>query len=93
MMSIKILTLLFIELDTDNGVIVLTDLMGGTSFNRMMMKATIDSKLKVVAGINMPFVIEVLTNRSNLKDIDSFIKDTVTTSKESIIFGNELIAQ
>lgn len=79
------------NLDTDDGVIVLADLMGGTPFNRAMLKASENSNLKVIAGINMPFVLEILNNRSQNENIDSLIEETITTSREMLVFGNKLL--
>lgn len=81
------------KLNTDSGVIVLADLMGGTPFNRMMVRAASNPSIKVIAGVNMPLVIELLTSRDNNKHIESFIKDIITNSKEGIVFGNELLAR
>lgn len=82
----------FSELDRDSGVIVLTDLMGGTPFNRIMLKASTDPTIKVIAGVNMPLIIEILNGRRNSANIDHLIKDIIEGSKESIVFGNELLA-
>lgn len=79
------------NLDTDDGVIILADLMGGTPFNRVMLKASESPGIKVVAGINMPFVMEVLNNRSKNDHLDAFIEDTISMSKEMMVFGNKLL--
>jgi len=79
------------QLDTDNGVIILTDLMGGTPFNRSMVKAAENSSIRVIAGVNMPLVIELLNQRTSCIALDTLVQDIIQSSREMIVFGNKLI--
>ncbi len=79
------------NLDTEDGVIVLADLMGGTPFNRMMLQASENPDIKVVAGVNMPLVMEILNNRSKISDLDSFIEENISMSREMMVLGNKLL--
>ena len=63
------------------GIIVLTDIMGGSPFN-VAVKLK-DKFLDIITGVNIPVILELNMVRENLKtrqDIDSFVK----RSKDSI---------
>lgn len=79
------------NLDIEDGVIVLADLMGGTPFNRMMLQASENPDIKVVAGVNMPLVMEILNNRSKISNLDSFIEENISMSREMMVLGNKLL--
>lgn len=53
------------EVDTGDGVIVLTDMFGGTPSN-LAIAAMGRGKLEVVAGINLPMMIKLATVRQEL---------------------------
>jgi PTS system N-acetylgalactosamine-specific IIA component len=50
--------------ERNDGVIVFCDLMGGTPFNQAMMKMQTAPGVEVVAGTNLPMLLEVLTTRT-----------------------------
>lgn len=81
------------SLNKEEGILVLTDLLGGSPFNRAMLKSTEEPLMKVIAGVNMPLVIELLSLRDSKKPIDDLIKEVIKNSKESIVFGNEMFEQ
>lgn len=53
-------------LDTSKGLIIFTDIVGGTPTN-LASELLIREDTLVVAGVNLPILLEILTNRS--KDI------------------------
>src|SRR3990170_8257780 len=50
------------ELDAGDGVLILTDIYGGTPSN-MASKLLVPGKIEAVAGVNLPMLIRVLTYR------------------------------
>jgi PTS system ascorbate-specific IIA component len=50
------------ELDADDGVLILTDMYGGTPSN-MAAKLVSPGKVEAVAGVSLPMLIRVLTYR------------------------------
>ena len=55
---------------SDNGVIVLTDMFGGTPSNLAL--SVMDTKnIEVIAGVNLPMLIKMMSLRKNLpmKDV------------------------
>lgn len=54
----KIRTMIEEQLKYCDGVIVLTDLLGGTPFNQVMMVAATHDNVEVLSGTNLPMIIE-----------------------------------
>lgn len=69
--------------ETD-GIIFLTDLQGGTPFNVCVMISQKLDNSKVLAGTNLPLLIEVLMNRK-LEKIQDILDIGISTGKNSII--------
>jgi mannose PTS system EIIA component len=53
-------------LDTGDGVIILTDMFGGTPSN-ISLSFLKENKIEVLTGVNLPMVIAIIQNRSTLK--------------------------
>jgi len=51
--------------DGDGGALVLADLLGGSPANAVGLLALRDPALHVVSGLNLPMVLEVLTNTAD----------------------------
>jgi mannose PTS system EIIA component len=58
------------EVDTGSGVIVLTDLFGGTPSN-MAISLMETGKVEVIAGINLPMLIRLETARQRMSVVDA----------------------
>lgn len=50
----------------NGGVVVFCDLMGGTPFNQAMIAAAERSGVEVVAGTNLPMLLECLSSRDGM---------------------------
>ena len=74
------------EVDKGEGVIILADLCGGTPCNRSAY--TCSSTVKVVAGMNLPLLMEILGARMfGEVDVDTIIQ----TAKDGIVNYNTLL--
>jgi PTS system mannose-specific IIA component len=64
------------SVDKGRGVVVLTDMFGGTPSN-ISLSLLEDRKLEVVSGFNLPMVLKVATCRGGrtLDDVAEFIRD------------------
>lgn len=62
--------------DSGNGVLVLTDMFGGTPSN-MSLSFVEGSGVEVVTGLNLPMLIKLatLTEEKELEDLAAFVKD------------------
>ena len=69
------------SLDYDH-VIVLTDLAGGTPFNRSVMSLSDKGNVGFLAGANFAMLYQALS--SDTENLDEFIEEVLETSKESI---------
>lgn len=64
------------KLDQGNGVLIMTDLFGGTPSN-ISLSFMKDGKVEVVTGVNLPMMLKLADVREtmNLKEFACFIKD------------------
>lgn len=69
------------SLKYDN-IVVLTDLAGGTPFNRSVMSLSDKENIGFLAGANFAMAYQALS--SDTKDLDEYIKEILETSRESI---------
>ena len=67
-----------------DGVIFLTDLAGGTPFKTCVLMSQDIKNSRVLAGTNLPLLIEILMNRE-LEDVDAIVNNGISTGRDSII--------
>ena len=67
---------------TDEGVLVLADLQGGTPCNGAFMMLD-KLKLSIVSGVNLPMLLEVLCNR-NGRSLEDLTDIAIQSGKEGI---------
>jgi len=70
------------ELDAGDGVLVLTDIYGGTPSN-MASKLLIPGKVDAVAGVNLPMLIRVLTYRD--RDLPTIVTKAISGGCEGVL--------
>ncbi|KJY54536.1 PTS Man IIA [Lactobacillus kullabergensis] len=70
-------------------VIILTDMLGG-SVNKEALNLIKDYDCKVVSGINLSLVLELVMNTDN-KISDETIKTAVDQARNQIVFINDLL--
>ncbi|WP_300365168.1 PTS sugar transporter subunit IIA [Brachyspira sp.] len=78
------------KLGDDDELIIFTDIFGG-SVNNESMKYINDRRVRLISGVNVPLILEILSNSSN-KDlsIDTIIREAISEAKEAIVFCNDL---
>lgn len=76
------------QLNVD-GIIILTDLFGGSVNNHIMKILANDCRIHLITGINLPLVLSLITNVKG-NNIENEIKKAITESKNGIIYCNEL---
>lgn len=69
----------------DREVLILADLFGGSPFNRALCEAAGDEKIEVIAGVNLPMIIEAIMNKAS--KLDEAVLNIVESGKGSIIQG------
>jgi mannose PTS system EIIA component len=77
------------KLDQGQGVLVLTDIFGGTPSN-ISLSFLKEGKLEVVTGVNLPMLLKISDSREtmNLKD---FASNITTYGKKNIYLASELL--
>ncbi len=86
--QIKVKTVLD-RLDNDQGVLILTDILGGTPFN-VAMAFRDPGRIEIVAGVNLPMVVRLgcLVNQEMpLSELTKWIRDK---GRSSICSSNDL---
>jgi N-acetylgalactosamine PTS system EIIA component len=72
------------SVDQNLGIVILTDILGGTPFNQSMMLALNRSDVKVITGVNLMMLIEAVLSRDIVSNLDEFASRIIRTAKESI---------
>ena len=70
------------ELDAGDGVLILSDMYGGTPSN-MAAKLVIPGKVEAVAGVNLPMLIRVLTYRD--RDLQTIVTKAISGGCEGVM--------
>jgi PTS system mannose-specific IIA component len=76
------------ELDDGKGVVILTDILGGTSTN-VSLSFLKDEEVEVVTGVNMPMLLTLLSYRKgrSLREMGKLVKKS---GRRSIILAKEV---
>lgn len=53
------------KMDNDKSIVIIVDLMGGTPANVATLKASMDSRISVITGMNLGMVLESFLGLSN----------------------------
>ncbi len=76
------------EVDEGDGIVILTDILGGTPTN-LSMAFLRDERVEVVTGVNVPMLLTLLSYRKgrSLKEICSLVKKS---GRRSIILAKDV---
>ena len=66
------------------GVIIFTDLMGGTPFNTAAQLGRDKENVRILAGTNLPMLVEVVMSRKFMDDLDGLVDSRLQTGKEQV---------
>ena len=65
-----------------NGAIAFCDLLGGTPFNQtMILSAEMGANVEVVAGVNLPLLLEVVAERTEASTVDELLAPALEAGK------------
>jgi mannose PTS system EIIA component len=73
------------------GVLILTDLFGGTPTN-LSLSFLEEGKVEVVTGLNLPMVIKAINSRED-QDLRTLAKSAAEAGKESIFLAGDVLRQ
>ncbi|MGK9468621.1 PTS mannose transporter subunit IIAB [Pantoea agglomerans] len=72
------------ELDTTQGVLFLVDTWGGSPFNAASRIVVDKPQYEVIAGVNIPMLVETLMARDDNPDFDELVAVAVETGREGV---------
>jgi PTS system mannose-specific IIA component len=67
----------------DTALLVFVDLQGGTPWNAVL--GVNDPRVRLVTGVNLPMLLEVLCLRDNCDDIEQLVACALETARLSVI--------
>ena len=70
------------DLDEGSGVLILSDMFGGTPSN-LASKLVVPGKIEAVAGVSLPMLIRVLTYRD--RDLQTIVTKAISGGCEGVI--------
>jgi len=77
------------KVTSDNGVIILTDMFGGTPSN-LSYSFLEEGKIEVISGVNLPILLKAVTARSKM-DMESLTLSLVEHGKKSISLASGIL--
>jgi|YelNatPaOPRAMG01_1025707.scaffolds.fasta_scaffold193206_1 mannose/fructose/sorbose-specific phosphotransferase system IIA component len=78
------------ELSDNNGILILTDLYGGSTTNFIASALLKRGNVEIVSGVNLPMLLSVLSERSELS-LKELSQKAVVDGKEGIINVKEFL--
>lgn len=76
------------KLDTGDGVIIFTDIMGGTPGNRALKIAAENTKVEVVCGVNLPVLLNTVMSKDMFGNMEEAIEAVKEISEGSIVVAS-----
>lgn len=77
------------SVDTGDGVLILTDMFGGTPSN-ISLSFLNEKKVEVVTGVNLPMLIKLISMQ-NKNDLTSLAKQIETYGKNNIYLASDIL--
>lgn len=75
----------FDKLSACDGIIVLTDLAGGSPFKTAVVVAQDYKNVHVIGGTNLPMLIELSMARTMMEDVDALVDMSISTGKAQVV--------
>jgi mannose PTS system EIIA component len=79
------------NLKLEDGVIIFTDMYGGTPTNTSL-PMTLDHKMELLTGVNLPMLLEFFSSREML-DLAGLVQKVKQTGQKTIINAKEVFMQ
>lgn len=79
------------ELNSDEGGVVLVDLLGATPMNQSALNLYKSDKVEVITGVNLPMVVTATMERDCFSDIKELVEKIKNDGKDSVCSVRELL--
>ena len=73
-----------LKISDEHGILILSDILGGTTTNQALLLLQKKMNIKIVTGVNLVMLIEALITRNNIFDLDILSKQVLETGQKSI---------
>lgn len=73
------------ELKDCEGILVFSDLLGGTPFKTAVEVGFPRGNVNVIAGTNLPMMVEIAMSRKFIDDLDMLTQTALDTGKEQVV--------
>ncbi len=80
----------FHSCNVGDGILLLTDMFGGTPCNIALSKASEHAHVEVVSGFNLPLLIKALSLRNQVEDLNQLAHQIVTAGRQYICLTSGL---
>lgn len=77
------------DVDCENGVIILTDMFGGTPSN-LAYAFLEEGKVEVISGVNLPILLKAVTSREKM-EIKALTSALIEHGKKSISLASDIL--
>ncbi len=90
--SIKKVAAAILKVDTGSGVLVLTDMFGGTPSN-LSLSFLEYGKVEVLTGVNLPMLIRLITLQNTSNQLSELASELKAYGQKNICIASELLQQ
>ena len=80
------------EVDTGDGVLIFTDINGGTPANRALMLAAQRADVEVITGMNLPLLLAAVSSR-DFCTLPQLVEELLEESKLSIVCTSRVLRE
>jgi PTS system mannose-specific IIA component len=77
------------KVSQDNGVLILTDMFGGTPSN-ISYSFLEEGQIEVISGVNLPILLKAVNSRSKM-DMEALTSALIVHGKKSISLASEIL--
>ena len=78
------------EVDQGHGVLILTDMFGGTPTN-LSLSFLEEKKVEVLTGVNLPILIKLISLRQEITDLELIKERLCVYGREKIVAASDLL--
>ncbi len=78
------------EVDSGNGVLILTDMFGGTPAN-LALTFLEDCRVEVITGVNLPMLLKLGTSRQGPSTVVEIAQEITSYGQKNIVFASDLL--
>ena len=79
------------KIDNNNGIIMLTDMFGGTPSN-LAISSLKTGKIEIISGVNLPMLVKLIGLRDS-NDLNEVAQETKNSAQKYISIASEILSE